>query len=250
MVKGRLISIEGIDGVGKNTQAKILYEHIKKVKGDCGFFSFPRYETPTGKKIGEHLNRPRLDLDMLGRADLWSVDRWAAKDELNAYLDAGVDVVCDRYIHSNLVYFAQHAELEGHPDPKSISDFICNKEYNEYGIPKVDQLIILSVSPRHYGAMMDSKKSRSYTENKLDFHESNLPLMLGCHKRYNELSNEGSVIVCDFKDELLTIEQISKAVQGAYNYSTRYSTTSLKGKIIFDGDKFILLSSDGTWIAK
>ena len=229
MKKGKLIAIEGIDGVGKNTQAKLLYDHIVKIKGKCGFFSFPRYETPTGKKVGKHLHTPRKDLDTLGRANLWSLDRLAAKDEINAYLNAGVDVVCDRYIHSNLIYFAQHAELEGNPDPDAVAEYIANKEYNEYGLPKIDQLIVLSASMDHYAKMMESKTERAYTENKLDYHERNLPLMNGCHKRYNALSKEGVVIYCDVDGELATIEEISLAVKTIGDISVIYNGSSVTG---------------------
>ena len=52
-----LIAFEGPDGSGKNTQVKALQKILKGLyQIDAVLFSFPRYETPTGKKVWEMLH--------------------------------------------------------------------------------------------------------------------------------------------------------------------------------------------------
>ena len=53
MLEGKYIVIEGIDCSGKETQSKLLEERLKKEGYDVVRFSFPVYDSPTGKIIGE-----------------------------------------------------------------------------------------------------------------------------------------------------------------------------------------------------
>ena len=52
MQKGKVIVIEGTDCSGKETQSKLLEEKLKKKGKKCKRFSFPMYDTPTGKIVG------------------------------------------------------------------------------------------------------------------------------------------------------------------------------------------------------
>ena len=47
-----LIVIEGTDCSGKETQSKALEEHLTSIGRKVKTFSFPMYDTPTGKIIG------------------------------------------------------------------------------------------------------------------------------------------------------------------------------------------------------
>ena len=49
---GKLIWIEGTDCSGKETQSKLLKNKIEKDKKTCVYFSFPNYDSPTGKIVG------------------------------------------------------------------------------------------------------------------------------------------------------------------------------------------------------
>ena len=46
---GKLIVIEGIEGSGKETQSKLLVNTLNKLGINAIEFSFPMYDTPTGK---------------------------------------------------------------------------------------------------------------------------------------------------------------------------------------------------------
>ena len=66
-MKGKIITIEGTDCSGKETQSKILYENLVKEGYEVYRDSFPMYDTPTGKIIGgcylgkEHMGKPYFE---------------------------------------------------------------------------------------------------------------------------------------------------------------------------------------------
>lgn len=52
MEKGKLIIIEGTDCSGKETQSKKLIERLNDEGIETVYYSFPKYDTPTGKIVG------------------------------------------------------------------------------------------------------------------------------------------------------------------------------------------------------
>ncbi len=94
------ISLEGIDGSGKTTQAKLL----AKALGDVVLVREPG-GTETGERIRQVLKDPSLELDPLAELLLFC----AARAELVAQVvaparEAGRDVVCDRFSDSSVAY--------------------------------------------------------------------------------------------------------------------------------------------------
>lgn len=52
-MRGVLIEIEGTDGSGKETQTKRLVERMNSCFMDCVSVDFPRYNTPSGRIVGQ-----------------------------------------------------------------------------------------------------------------------------------------------------------------------------------------------------
>ena len=95
------ISLEGIDGSGKTTQAKLL---AKALGEDVVLVREPG-GTVTGERIRQVLKDPSLELDPLAELLLFC----AARAELVSQVvgparDAGRDVVCDRFSDSSVAY--------------------------------------------------------------------------------------------------------------------------------------------------
>ncbi|OGD90800.1 hypothetical protein A3D07_00640 [Candidatus Curtissbacteria bacterium RIFCSPHIGHO2_02_FULL_42_15] len=55
-MKGEFIVFEGADGTGKTTQAKLLFDYLKKKKKNAVFFSFPNYKSAWGKIVRRYLD--------------------------------------------------------------------------------------------------------------------------------------------------------------------------------------------------
>ena len=96
-----LISLEGIDGSGKTTQAKLLAAAL----GDEVVLLREPGGTPAGERIRGLLKDPALELDPLAELLLFC----AARAELVSSVigparDEGRDVVCDRFSDSSVAY--------------------------------------------------------------------------------------------------------------------------------------------------
>jgi dTMP kinase len=95
------ISLEGLDGSGKTTQAKLL---ASALGGDVVLVREPG-GTQTGERIRELLKDPALELDPLAELLLFG----AARAELVSQVigparERGKDVVCDRFSDSSVAY--------------------------------------------------------------------------------------------------------------------------------------------------
>lgn len=66
MEKGKLIVIEGTDCSGKETQSKKLIDRLNEEGINTQYYSFPKYDTPTGKMVGlPYLGKPYLANEMI-----------------------------------------------------------------------------------------------------------------------------------------------------------------------------------------
>jgi dTMP kinase len=195
MKHGRIIGIDGMDGSGKNTQSKLLYEYLIKSKVPTKFISFPNYENGSSSLVKEYLNgnlyTDQFDLYAIRGISLsYAIDRHHTfygknKDNPNQpklidYYRDGYTIVCDRYIESNYIYMSAKYlmnELHGQhitdisikphlTKLKSIIKFIKNMENNKLKIPKASKTIFLTVNP---DKSIENLISRGA---KLDIHEA------------------------------------------------------------------------------
>lgn len=213
MQRGKLVVIEGIDGVGKNTQALLLRDYIQRTKGECGFFSFPRYETESGKRVGAYLRGEMGELSILERAMLYAIDRRDAKAEMLSFLDRGVDVVCDRYVYSNAAFFTAIAKTQGMSDKdvQEIEERILTLEFEVNQLPLIDALIVLSLPEELSKQLVLNKRPREYTTDKQDLHEKQENIQIYANKYYHD-AYPANIVFCNDGDSVRPIEQIHQLV--------------------------------------
>jgi dTMP kinase len=101
--RGFFICVEGLDGCGKTTQAKMLVRRLKK-DYDAVYTA-----EPSNGKVGRLIKKHYLHADKRGsivvEALLFAADRLEhLKSEVLPALDEGKLVVSDRYVYSSLAY--------------------------------------------------------------------------------------------------------------------------------------------------
>lgn len=99
------LTLEGPDGSGKSTQARLLADHLRE-KGHNVLLT----REPGGTPIGDQIRRVLMDLGNKGMTPaaeflLFSASRaQIVRQVIRPHLDAGGTVVCDRFADSSLAY--------------------------------------------------------------------------------------------------------------------------------------------------
>ncbi|MFO0702908.1 MAG: thymidylate kinase [Candidatus Andersenbacteria bacterium] len=141
-----LIVIEGADGTGKETQAKLLVERLQS-HGAATLVSFPVYESPTGKVVKRMIDdkqHPAVELPPYVAAWPYTLDRVAFAPQLHAALARG-PVVANRYVESNAGY--QAAKLSTTAEQQEFLRTLEEVEYDVFGLPRPAAVVLLDVPP-------------------------------------------------------------------------------------------------------
>jgi dTMP kinase len=144
--KGVFICIEGLDGCGKTTQAKLLVKKLKK------HYDAVYTAEPSRGEIGKFIKKNCLNAERRGsvlvEALLFAADRVDhVQNEVSPALGKGRVVVSDRYVYSSYAYQgAAGLELE------------WIEELNEHAI-RPDLAIFIDVEPETVVQRLKRKKS-------------------------------------------------------------------------------------------
>jgi dTMP kinase len=110
--RGRLIAIEGIDGAGTTTQARMLAGWMQQVGLPTHLTCEPS-PGPLGRLIREILTQQTRPVDRAALALLFAGDRVDhVRHEIEPKLARGIHVVTDRYVYSSIAYQGLDLELE------------------------------------------------------------------------------------------------------------------------------------------
>jgi dTMP kinase len=186
--RGILIAIEGIDGSGKHTQAKLL-EHSLSSQGFFVYATgFPQYDSWFGSMVGKFLNGnygPLATVDPHFSALLYAGDRFEAKTRIEAVLNEGRIVLVDRYVASNLAHQVARASAEKRSE---FLRWIEHLEYSVYGMPREDLILYLRVPPSQAQMLVGQKSERQYTSATHDIQEKSLRHLEDAAEMYDMLS--------------------------------------------------------------
>lgn len=132
--EGKLIALEGPDGCGKSTQAKLLTDWLESEGFDVELTREPT-DSPIGQIIRKSLDGD-MDLPVEAEALLFAADRVLhISDVIRPSLKEGKVVVTGRYVYSSLAYQA----ARGLP-----KEWI--EDINEPAVPP-DLAIIINIPP-------------------------------------------------------------------------------------------------------
>ena len=173
MKKGTLIVIEGTDGSGKETQARLLCQALEKKGLSVNFLSFPCYGTPACAPVemylGGKFGKKPEDVSPYAASVMYAIDRYASfKTKWAATYEKGEIFVADRYTTSNAVH--QAAKLP--PEERAIYlKWLYDIEYNKIGIPSPDLVVYLDLPPEASGKMLKERSGKPGVQH--DIHETN-----------------------------------------------------------------------------
>ncbi len=201
-MNGKIIVIEGLDGSGKNTQAKLLLNYFDNQKISARYLSFPDYSSLSSSLVKMYLNsefgNSPDDVNAYAAASFYAVDRYASfkKDWRKNYLNGDI-IVCDRYTTSNAIY--QMCKLDK-KYWKNYLSWLYDYEYNKLNIPKPDIIIYLKVMVEISQKLINKR----YLENngKKDLHESNVLFLKKCEETVNFISSQDNWHIINCYDNL------------------------------------------------
>ena len=216
--EGRLIVIDGGDGSGKTTQAKLLIDYFKKESLSVKYFDFPQYYTSFhGKTVAKFLRGEFGSFDQVSPylASLaYALDRASVKKQMEDFLNKGGFIIANRYATSNLAH--QGAKFKNSKQRQEFLNWLNELEYKIHEIPKENLVIYLYV-PWKVGLQLTKKKGgRGYLKGKgLDIAETNLRHRIKTEKMYLDLAKRYKhwlKIDCVVGGKLLSPIEIHKKV--------------------------------------
>lgn len=216
-MRGKLIVVEGTDCSGKETQTNLLIKKFKELGMRVEKFSFPNYQSPTGKIIGG----PYLGKGYIG--DSWFEEGapkvepkvaslyYAADRKYNIYkimflLENGVNVILDRYVYSNMAH--QGGKIVDSKERDALYSWLETLEFNLLELPHADIKIFLHMPYNH---ALILKQTR---EEVADEHEKDENHLKSAESAYIELAKKYNfkTIECVKNDEIRTIEDIHQEI--------------------------------------
>ena len=149
---GKLILIEGTDCSGKETQSKLLKNKIEKDNKTCVYFSFPNYDSPTGKIVGgPYLGKEEISHSYFSDGAVnvnpkvaslyFAADRLYNLEALKKLLKENDYVILDRYTYSNMAH--QGGKIKDKVERYNMYEFLYHLEFNMLGLVKPDKVIFL-----------------------------------------------------------------------------------------------------------
>jgi len=218
----KLIAIEGIDGAGKGTQARLLVERLREAGHTAELIGFPRYqETLFGQAVAKFLNGgfgPLDQVDPFLAASLYAGDRFESLPVIHAAAVANDYVIFDRYYGSNLAH--QGARVPEDERAEFI-ERVKRLEFEVYGIPKPDLTILLDLPADLARKQVEKKAKRDYTELTVDLQEENLEYQTKvreCYRGLGATEHDWKVIECGSGGGCVrSIEEISSELLNSLN---------------------------------
>lgn len=213
-MSGKLIVIEGLDGSGKATQSKLLYERLLAEGKPVRKVSFPNYESNSSALVKMYLagefGKDPEDVNAYAASTFFAVDRYASyKSDWGKFYEDGGVVIADRYTTSNAIHQCSKLPREKWD---GFVEWLFNLEFNLMGIPAPDKVIYLQVDPAVSQKLMSIRYQGD--ESKKDIHESNMDHLAKSRQAAVYCADKlgWTTIKCDDGDTMRSIEQIHNEI--------------------------------------
>jgi len=211
----KFISIEGMDGCGKQTQTDLLYKYLLSLnKYKITNLSFPVYTSDSGKIIKKHLygeiNTEKFS-SPYSISLLYSMDRYLNYIENKENINNSDIVLCNRYTMSNIIYQLPKLPITEH---EYYIKWLYDIEFDKIGLPIPDLVLYLSVSNEISQELLSKRYNND--SSKKDIYERNIPYLLKCKQCVENKIKDGildwKVINCDNNGKIRDTDDISKDI--------------------------------------
>ena len=216
-MRGKLITIEGTDCSGKETQTNLLIKKLREEGYQVQNFSFPNYSSPTGKIIGgPYLGKDGFDscyfeegstkVDPKVAALYYAADRKYNIDKINFLLNQGYNVILDRYIYSNMAH--QGGKIENKEERINMYNWLDKLEFDLMELPKPDLTIFLHMPTKV------AEELKRHRREKADGHEKDGKHLEQAEISYLELAKKYNFVTieCAENGKPKDIEAINQIV--------------------------------------
>ena len=213
---GKLIVMEGVDGVGKTTQFNALKKYFEELGYTVRGLHFPTHGTGFyGNLVDDYLNGKFGKLSEIPprfSAYLYAGNRYENSDVIRSWLDEGNIVLLDRYVSSAMAH--QGSNISDKKLRLEFYDWLERLEFDLNKIPKPDRVIVLD-------ADIETIKKSIHNRGNQDIHESDpdhLRKTIGVYRELAELYGDyWKMIKCDVPAvfNLRNKEEIAKDVRSA-----------------------------------
>lgn len=215
MSKGKLIVLEGLDGSGKATQAKLLAEKLTAEGRAVREVSFPNYASDSSALVkmylaGQFGEKPD-DVNAYAASTFYSVDRYAGyKSDWGTFYENGGVIVADRYTTSNAVHQCSKLPPE---QWESFLQWLFDFEFRLLGLPAPDCVIYLQVDPAVSQKLMTQRYHGD--ESKKDVHEKDVEYLKRSRRaaEFCAAYLGWQTVACSEGDSMRSIEAIQQEVQ-------------------------------------
>lgn len=222
-MKGLLVTLEGLDGSGKGTQAGLLCQALAGRGVPVRQVSFPDYSHPSSALVKMYLNgefgREPGDVNAYAASAFFAVDRYASyRKYWKPALDSGEVVLADRYTTSNMVYqLSKLPRQEWDAFLTWVEDF----EYGKLGLPAPDLTLYLDMPPELSEKLLEKRYQGD--EGKKDIHERDEAYLHVCRESaYYAARRLGwRMISCSEGNNPKTVEEIHREILGCLEESLR-----------------------------
>jgi Thymidylate kinase len=177
----QLIVIEGTDGSGKTTQARLAVDALTRAGQPVRELSFPRYGTVGSTFVdlylGGGLGGKPEDTGSYAASTFFACDRYVSyRTEWSAdYKNPGGVILACRYTSANAVHQLSKLPRE---EWDNFLDWLWDYEYVKLGIPKPDKVLYLDMPPELSAALIVRRSEQ--TGQKRDIHELDFEYLKSC----------------------------------------------------------------------
>ncbi|MBU3669064.1 MAG: thymidylate kinase [Candidatus Taylorbacteria bacterium] len=200
------IVIEGTDGSGKATQAKMLTQRFIDEGQKAELLDFPRYGTPSCYFVEKYLHGGFGTAEEVGPfagSLFYALDRYDFAPTIRGFVANNTHVVCDRYTSANMGHQAGKIPLDqigesGKPKVDEYLEWLDNLEFNLLKIPRPDKTVFLYVDPVINQRLMASRADKEYLKGKKqDIHEADLEHLKKASEAFLYVAKKYNWIVID-----------------------------------------------------